>query len=259
VPSAFGAAPSADGVVWVTPSRVDGPQRSYERVTAALAGVAPTALHELAVWGRPLDEPYGLDVETQALRRTMAGRAWTRCHLVGFSAGATVAIAAALAFGDAVRSLTVVEPATIGDDDWAPVETVFRERLREVEALPSTTRDEAFAHLVLEPGVELPAGRAAPPTWDRRRDRLEGLLAHTGFASADLARLACPCLVVTGGRSHPRFRALAERLVAVVPDCVSVVFPERSHLDPPMRSEPEAFATLLRELWSRDAGQPATA
>ena len=43
-----------------------------------------------------------------------------------------MALAAALALGDAVRSVTVLEPAFIGDDDWDAVEAEWRSRQRDI-------------------------------------------------------------------------------------------------------------------------------
>jgi len=48
-------------------------------------------------------------------------------------------------------------------------------------------------------------------------DMLEAMLARVGFSSTDLAVITQPCLVVTGGLSHPRFARLAERWFASCP------------------------------------------
>jgi len=66
--------------------------------------------------------------------------AWARYHLFGFSAGATFALAAAMAFCGAVQSIALFEPATIGDDDWGPVEAQWRSTLADVGSLPVELR-----------------------------------------------------------------------------------------------------------------------
>ena len=65
-------------------------------------------------WGRDrrLEHPWHETVIYEAHVRGLS-----RYHLFGFSAGATVALAATLALGDAVQSLTLLEAAVIGDDD----------------------------------------------------------------------------------------------------------------------------------------------
>ena len=74
-------------------------------------------------------EPYGLATEVDAVNSAAQARGLSRYHLLGFSAGATVALAATLALGQAVQTLTLLEAAGIGDDDWHPAETEFRASL----------------------------------------------------------------------------------------------------------------------------------
>ena len=73
----------------------------------------------LLLWTAEAPLPYGLDVEVAAVWRALDERGWTEVHLVGFSAGATVVLAAALAQRDRVRTLVLIEPATVGDDLWS--------------------------------------------------------------------------------------------------------------------------------------------
>jgi pimeloyl-ACP methyl ester carboxylesterase len=242
--------PLALPVGWLTPAPTDQPQRSFARVARELAGEARLTLQALEVWRLPPLHPYDMGVEVDAVRR-LAERLGGRVHLFGFSAGATVALAAALSLGDAVASLALCEPATIGDDEWSPVEVEWREAVDAVRHLePAGSRVDAFAALVLPAGAALPAGRRTPPSWDTRRDRLEDLLAHVGFTSDDLHRLAQPCLVLTGSDSHERFGLLAERLVDVVSDARSSTYPGTSHLEPPMRAQPARVAADLLSFWA---------
>ena len=104
---------------------------------------------------------------------------------------------------------------------------------------------------MLPPGAAAPPRDVPPPTWGARADQLENMLAHVGFPSSNLAAITAPVLVLTGGRSHPRFAHLADRLVAVVPGAMQVDVPGRSHLNPPMREDPVVVARLLQRLWSQ--------
>ena len=79
----------------------------------------------LRVWGLEPCDAYDINTETAAVRRAAFDRGWRRYHLFGFSAGATVALAAALADRSAIRSIALFEPATIGDDDWSRVAEVM--------------------------------------------------------------------------------------------------------------------------------------
>jgi pimeloyl-ACP methyl ester carboxylesterase len=208
----------AHRLIWITPSEVTGPQRSYERVTARLGDSADVTLETF--------------------------------HLFGFSAGATVALAATLSLGEAVESLTVFEPATIGDDDWSPEEAAWRmDMARVCTEVPVGARRAAFAQMMLPAGVAAPTVAPATAPWTARTDLLEAMLARVGFSSGALAAIRAPCFVLTGGRSHPRFAHVATRLMQVLPHCRTSDFPDRSHLSPPMREEPAKVAELLRELW----------
>jgi len=171
-------------------------------------------------------------------------------HVFGFSAGGTVALAAALALAGTLRSVTVLEPAFIGDDDWDAAEAAWRSRLGDVAALPPAERITAFRPLLMRPGLQPPPPRK-PPRWDSRDELLEHMLrTRTGFVSADLGAIRAPVLAIRGGRSHPRWKAVSQRLAEVCPDAREHVFAELHHFTPPFRDEPDALASLLLELWT---------
>jgi pimeloyl-ACP methyl ester carboxylesterase len=183
-----------------------------------------------------------------------AAAAGDRLHLVGFSAGGTVALAAALALGNAVRTVTVIEPAFIGDDDWDPVEREWRRRWREITALPVAERWPPFRQLLMRPGLEPPAPRRAP-RWNAQDDLLgQMLVGATGFMSADLAAIRAPLLAIRGGRSNPRWEAVGRRLAEVCPNFNERVFPDLHHFAPPFREQPDELAAVLVEHWSRGRG-----
>ncbi|HTX86136.1 MAG TPA: alpha/beta hydrolase [Streptosporangiaceae bacterium] len=200
-------------------------------------------------------EPYDLAVEVNAVNTAARSRGLSRCHLFGFSAGATVALGATLALGDAVLSLTLLEAAVIGDDDWHPAETAWRASLAAVRALPAEQRIPVFRQMLMQPGEPLPP-LGPPPPWDPRDDMLEDMLAQVGFTSSDLAAITAPVLAISGGRSTPRMRLQNERLVEVIPHARAEVFSECSHPSPPHRAEPARLAEMLIDFWAH--GLPAT-
>ena len=243
-------------VIWISPAPPQ-PRKASAAVADELAGRAIITQLCLAVWGIALGEPYDLAVEVNAVKAAAQARGLSRYHLFGFSAGATVALAATLALGQAVQSLTLLEAAFIGDDDWHPAETAFRASLAAVRALPAEQRIPACRQLFARPGEPLPP-LGAPAPWDARDDMLEDMLAQVGFTSSDLAAITVPVLAISGGRSNPRFRLQDERLVEVVPHARAEVFSERSHSSPPHRAEPARLAELLIDFWTPSARTTTT-
>ena len=210
-------------------------------------------LRGLRVWALTDGECYGMDAEVAAIAETAGSRP---CHLAGFSAGATVALAAALALGQSVRSVAVLEPAFIGDDDWDPIEAEWRSRWRGVVESPQPERTAAFRGLLMRPGLAPPPPNT-PPRWDFHDNLLERMLFRdTGFVSADLAAIHAPVLTIRGGRSSPRWAAVSRRLGEVCPDAREHVFPHLHHFTPPFRDAPEELAAVLLALWA--SGQPGT-
>jgi pimeloyl-ACP methyl ester carboxylesterase len=186
-----------------------------------------------------------MDVEVAAVAEAAGSGS---VHLAGFSAGATVALAAALALGDAVRSVTLLEPASIGDDNWHPDEADWRARMGAL-GTSAASHPAAFRDLLMAPGEPAPPA-AAFAGWDFRDDLLGAMITtHVGFSSADLGRIRAPILLVRGGRSAPQWGLMARRLTAVCPDAREHVFPALHHFAPPYREEPEALANILLDLW----------
>jgi pimeloyl-ACP methyl ester carboxylesterase len=240
--------PALHPVLWISPD-TDPATRATGRFAERIAGFADVRLRELEVWSLPVALPYDLEVEVAALRRAADDAGFERFHLFGFSAGATAAIAAAVAHPRRVLSLAVYEPATIGDDDWDPVEAVWRRTLAEVLALAPEQAVPAFRAALMQPGLEPPPSRSAAPSWDERDRRLEAMIAASGMVSTDLAAVHAPVLTMFGGLSHPRFRAVAERMAAVMPHATVREFPDRSHFSPPHRDAPAELEAVLRLFW----------
>jgi pimeloyl-ACP methyl ester carboxylesterase len=244
----------AEQVLWISPQPPQ-PGASSAAFADRVAADAVITLLGPAVWDLAPGEPYGISTEVDAVHAAAEARGLSRYHLFGFSAGATIALAVTLALGPAVQSLTLLEPAYIGDDDWHPSETAMRASLAAVRALPADQRGPAFRRMVMRPGEPLPPPPGPPVPWDARTDMFEDMLAQVGFISSDLAAITVPVLAISCGRSHPRFQHQDERLVQVIPHARAVVFSECSHLNPPHRAAPARFAELLIDFWTH--GLPA--
>jgi pimeloyl-ACP methyl ester carboxylesterase len=233
-------------VLWINPSGTEFGGTSVEQFAQRVHATAKVTLLGLEIWSRRPGQAYGMATEVAAVTGAAAGE---RVHLLGFSAGGTVALAAALALGDAVLSVTVLEPAFIGDDDWDAVEAEWRSCHLGFTALPPAERTAAFRQLLMRPGLAPPPPRQ-PPLWDERDELLERMLrCDTGFVSADLAAIRAPVLAIRGGRSHPRWEAVCRRLVEVCPHTREHVFPGLHHFTPPFRDQPAALASVLLGLW----------
>ena len=203
-------------------------------------------LLELRVWGLAPGDRYGMDVEVAAVAEAAGSGP---VHLAGYSAGATVALAAALELDDPVRSVTLLEPAFIGDDDWDPAEARWRAAIASLRTSAQAEEAGAFRDMLMAPGVPAPPPGGAA-RWDFRDGLLQAMLAaETGFESSDVARISAPVLLIRGGRSSPRFGLAARRLMAVSPRAREHVFPALHHFAPPHREQPGELAGLLHELW----------
>jgi pimeloyl-ACP methyl ester carboxylesterase len=236
-------------VVWINPSGTEFAGTSVSSFAERLAARAALTLKGLEVWHATSGERYDMQVEVDGVAGVAAGL--DRYHLFGFSAGGTVALAAALALGDAILSVTVLEPAFIGDDDWDPVEAKWRAGLAALWNLEPEQRTAGFRRMLMRPGEPIPP-RKEPPSWNPQDKLLEDMLEHhTGFTSDDLAAITIPTLMISGGRSNPRWEVVAKRLLDVIPNAEAEVFPDLHHFNAPFRAEPERLADILTEFWAR--------
>ena len=236
-------------VIWLSPSP-PAERSAAAGVAEILRSRAVVAAKNLEVWNSPPPVEYGVATEVEGARLA-ATREWPSFHLVGFSAGATVALETALALGPKVQTLALIEPATIGDDDWSASEAAWRTRIDEIFALSPTEHQLAFCTQMVPEGTAAPQQTPLTAAEIERDLRLyAGAIRRTGFLSSDLARLAQPVLVATGGLSHPRFADVADRLIEILPNARAVDFPTCSHLHSPQRHEPAALAEALLQTWS---------
>jgi pimeloyl-ACP methyl ester carboxylesterase len=233
-------------VIWIDPGRTDFTGTSVEAFAERLGSQVGVTLLGLRVWGLAPGDRYHMEIEVAAVAEAAGSGP---VHLAGFSAGATVALAAALALGDPIRSVALLEPAFIGDDDWDPAEAEWRAAIGSLRSSGPPQQVEALREMVMAPGETPPPSRR-PVSWDFRDDLLGAMLTTTtGFESSDLAAIAGPILLVRAGRSAPRFGLAARRLMAVCPGASEHVFADVHHFAPPYRNEPGAFAQVLLDFW----------
>jgi pimeloyl-ACP methyl ester carboxylesterase len=210
---------------------------------------------------------YSLDVEVEGVLGAARTRGWDQFHVVGYSAGASVALACAAAHPDRLSSLALLEPAWAGNwDDASPAHQDLWPEYARVAALPANEALSAFVRLQLRSGVVPPAPPAGPPPpWMARRPAgIRAIIDAFGGYDLDrqaLGRFDRPVYFALGGLSNPdQFRDEAERLARVFGDFWLQVFPDRHHFDPPHRAEAPTLAASLRSLWRRaDPNQEVSA
>lgn len=249
----FDRVADVDRCLWIAPSRLDpliptAAQRYAWALNDSRPGSVRVDVVDLRVWHLSGHTDYGLPTEVAAIREAAWVRGWDRYHLFGFSAGGTVALAAARG-NPAVRTVAVYEPASIGDDDWHPAEVAWRMEFAGVRALPVDHRQAAFRQMLLRDRAGLPPGLGPAPSWDERSDALEDMLDRTGFVSRDLVEISCPTLILSGALSSERFQAAAERLTEVIRGARAVTLAGCSHLAPPHRVAPDRLTAELTGLW----------
>jgi pimeloyl-ACP methyl ester carboxylesterase len=207
---------------------------------------------DLEIWERRSLGDYSIATEVAAVNKAATTYGWQSFHLVGFSAGASVALAATRRLGPRVASLVLIEPAYIGDDAWSPSEASWRARMHEVFDLPAELHQRVFRQAMLRAGEEVKGNANVTDAVVARSRILEQhALRRLGFTTDQLAHVTQPVLVVTGGRSNERFGDVSARLCQVMPDARPTLFAERDHLSSPQRHEPEGLARVLLDFWAQ--------
>jgi pimeloyl-ACP methyl ester carboxylesterase len=200
---------------------------------------------------------YGLKLEVEGIERAADAAGFETFHLVGYSAGGASSLAFAAKDPERLRSLTLIEPAWIGNDGWTPEDVADYAELDRVMALPDLEQMRAFARWQMRPGLEppqLPVLAGPPPAWMALRPA--GLKAVArAFKSYHLDRQRfCtfqePVYYAFGSLSRPFYERNARTLASLFPNFRTEVYEGRSHYDPPHRAEPERFARAVLELWA---------
>lgn len=240
----------------VTPARI-----SYGPLLDAIGDEARVELKDLEVLARDAPPPdYKFDLEVEGIKRVADGAERESVHLVGFSAGASAALAFAAKYPERAKSLALVEPPWIGNEGWTPEETVFWAEGDAAMSLPPAERMGAFLRMLLRTGVQPPPPPPGPPPpWMAKwPDALKAM--HWSFKACDLDMESLrsyrnPVYFALGSLSNPAWERMAERLGDALPNIEVEVYEDRHHLDAPHVAEPERFAQALRKLWRQTASQ----
>lgn len=242
----------------LSPGIVTPAELAFANLQQALGSDRPIVLRDLAIYdsGAPPDN-YRLDLEVAGLVATASKFGFDRFHLVGYSAGGMVAAAVAGQCGDRVASLTLLEPAWLGNTGVTEKERRAFDAAVAAAELPGTEAMAEFVKLNLRQGIDPPSPPAGdPPPWMASRPAAIRAIGPA-FREYDLdpdalRRLRCPVLYVLASLSNPDlYEERANRARELFADFTLELFEDRHHFDPPHRAEPERVASLLRDLWNR--------
>jgi pimeloyl-ACP methyl ester carboxylesterase len=177
-------------------------------------------------------------------------------YLVGFSAGATLALAAAAAVPDRVAGLGLIEPA------WAflPLSAVEQDYFAAMDGvldLPPDQQRMAFLRLLVRPDVDLPprdpAGdrpyQQAAPAKDTPLAVVTRAMRSHRLPPRGLAGYPGPVYLAVGGLSSPMWQAQSGALRAALPRCTVRTYPDRHHLDAPHHADAPRFVDELVAAW----------
>ena len=182
-------------------------------------------------------------------------------HLIGHSYGGSVALSAALALGDRLASLTLIEPTVfhlLGADD--PVEGPY---YREIETLAGTCRS-AVRFGQLDRGMRHFVNYwNGPDAWYRltpgQRTALSSRLSRVvlNFAAArhgapgrkDYQSIMAPCLILCGTRSPAPVRHLSRILTEIMPNARHRTLSNLGHMAP--LTHPQRVASVIADHMAR--------
>ena len=230
---------------------------AYGALFPALGDDVHAVAKDLEIYAAAPPPPgYTLQHEIDSILRTASAAGFDRFHVVGYSAGGAASLAFAAQHAERLLSLSLLEPAWIGNDELSAEERAIWQQLDRIASLPPERMMPAFVATQVAAGVQPPPPPGPTPAWMASRPAGVRTVIETFLASSlDLDRLRAfhkPVLFALGGRSSPDYYGrMADRAATIFPDFTLEVFAERHHFDPPHRIEPDRTAAVLRALWER--------
>lgn len=245
------------GVIFL-PGIVTPAQLAFGDLREALGSEHPIVLRELAIYdGDAPPEDYALDLEIAGVLATASKSGFVRFHLVGYSAGGAIAAAVASRYGGRLASLTLMEPAWLGNTGVSDKERRAFDAAIAAADLPAPEAMAQFVKLNLREGIEPPPPPPGdPPPWMASRPAairaIGPALREYDLDLDGLRRLDCPVIYALGTLSNPDlYEERANRASKLFTDFTLEVFEGRHHFDPPHRAEPERVASLMRAVWAQ--------
>jgi pimeloyl-ACP methyl ester carboxylesterase len=242
-----------------------GDHRGLAELADTLPGVN-LVLCDLPGYGRsgPMAAPHSLVNYADAIAELRMALGLTKCHLVGHSLGASIALVHAARHGVGLRSLCLLNPVSMADNATANLGKLY---YRLAAAMPKPV---ARLWLVSKPAVYL-SDAFVIKTKDRARRRQILRDDYENYANSDVpamiesflsyydtpfdeysARITTPALLVTGDRDGIAPVASVTALASRMPAARLAVVPGSGHLAPveiPARIG-EVVAAFLTEVHS---------
>lgn len=232
-------------------------RRMWDPQWSSLAAERDVVRLDLRGFGESTERPEGALCAVDDVLDTLAGLGIGRCHLVGASYGAGVAVEVALTSPEQVASLLLVAPGGSLIAEATPDLQAFFDAER--SALSRDDLDEAVeANLTWwVDGPRRDAGAVDPAVRDlvRRMQRLAFELTADWDdveekeleppALDRLAEIRMPTLVLVGAHDLDAIHRTAEQVTRGVPGARRVDWPDTAHL--PSMERPADFLVLLRD------------
>lgn len=233
---------------------------SWQRLVGELGAGFTSYTPDLAGYGQSSCEYIGEGSTLWDEAEFVAPLMWDvdeRFHMIGHSFGGAVALAAALAWPERVRSLTLYEPTAFsvlrdrdGDDrkQWGVIRGVADDMQRFIS---EGSEHRAMAHF-----VDFWNGAGA---WDHmpapQQDDLSRLakkmvrdfhmLFDEKWIVEEFSRLRFPVAILKGGKSTPVTLRVADILANLIPEARLIEIPNAGHMAPV--TNPRAVAPVIKE------------
>lgn len=205
---------------------------------------------------------FGIADDAEAVAALLRHVGFARPHIVGHSYGGLVALALARHEPGSVRSLAVLEPASIGFLPPHEAETAIRPLLEVYEASGAQAAMKSFLGMVGGVDASATLQRVVPGAVDdaiaQARQFFEVELpavARCACGPADVAGITPPVLNVLGGASDPRFTRSCELIQQWLPHAHRSTVAGANHLL--IADHPVEVAQTLDRFWHEvdaDAG-----
>lgn len=196
-----------------------------------------------------------LDTEVAAIELLRQRAKTLELDLVGYSGGAAVALAYAVAHPEVLASLTLIESPWIGNDVWSEEEAAFRAAYDRLSEEPSVDFWAAITGILNGPQTPVPP--RPPMEAEDLKNAFVGVWRGYQQAPLDRGRLAhihWPVYLPVGEGSSPRMRAQAECLASCFPNARVETYEGASHFDLPFVGA-KRLAEGLNRMWTESSGR----
>jgi pimeloyl-ACP methyl ester carboxylesterase len=228
---------------------------TFAPLAKELNGKVVLVLKDREAYAREPGTALTLADEVEGVRHAADTNRLDYFHLLGYSAGAVVALAFTAAYPERITSLALIEPPWIGNDTVSADAKALHDALdRVLTEVPPQQRMGQFRQAITRPGEVLPPVPPGPvPAWVSTRAE-QGAMLWQAIRTATLKKehlrsFLPPVYVAVGTRSHPGFRATAEEVVSVFPAASLEVYDGADHFEIHTKYATR-LAAALRALWA---------